>query len=227
VAAPIRVMVEHGRKKAVAVASAFDWPGWDRGGKSEADALAVLAAYRPRYARVAELAGLADEFNATREMAVVERIEGTGMTDFYLLSARPSGPEQEPMSESECERKIALLRACWTYFDEVASRVSAELRKGPRGGGRDRDRIVRHTNGAEIEEFATKVGVTTPESAWRSPNPEEIRAHRDAFSAAIRDHNARGAPAKTWTLQFLIRRCAYHMLDHAWEMEDKDLSRPS
>jgi len=215
-------MVEQGKKKAVA--SAFDWPGWDRGARSEEDALAVLAAYRPRYARVAELAGLAEAFAATEQMEVVERVEGTGTTDFHGISARSAGPEQTPISEAECERKIALLRACWAYFDQVASRVSAELRKGPRGGGRDRDRIVRHTNGAEITEFDRKVGVTTADDAWQNPKPDTLRAHRDAFSAAIRAYNARGAPAGTWTVQFVMRRCAYHMLDHAWEMEDRDLS---
>lgn len=219
---PIRVMVEEGKKKAVA--SAFDWPGWDRGGKSEDEALTVLANYRPRYAKVAELAGLADEFLATGKMKVVERSQGTGMTDFYTLSARAAGPEHKQMSEAECERKLALLRACWAYFDDVASRVSAELRRGPRGGGRDRDRIVRHTNGAEIVEFAKKVGVITAPDAWQSPNLDKLRAHRDAFCAAISEYNARGAPARTWTVQFVIRRCAYHMLDHAWEMEDRDLS---
>jgi hypothetical protein len=218
---PVRVMVERGKKKAVA--SAFDWPGWDRGGRSEDEALTVLARYRPRYARVAERAGLADQFRATGKIKVVERTQGTGMTDFYTLSARPAGPEQKPMSEAECERKLALLRACWAYFDDVASRVSAELRKGPRGGGRDRDRIVRHTNGAEIEEFAKKVGVITAADVWERPNPDQLHAHREAFCAAIREHNARGAPARSWTVQFLIRRCAYHMLDHAWEMEDRDL----
>ena len=220
--APIRVMIEQGKKKTVA--SAFDWPGWDRGGKSEDEALAVLATYRPRYARVAELAGLADEFLATGKMKVVERVTGTGMTDFYTLSARAAGPEQWPMSKSECERKIALLLACWAYFDDVASRVSGELRKGPRGGGRDRDRIVRHTNGAEIVEFAVKVGVVSSPAAWQKADKAQLRAHRDAFSAAIREYNVRRAPARTWTVQFLIRRCCYHMLDHAWEMEDRDLS---
>lgn len=219
---PIRVMLEQGKRKAVA--SAFDWPGWDRGARSEDDALAVLAAYRPRYGRVAALAGLADEFGATGEIEIVERVEGTGTTDFHGISARSAGPEQGPMSEDECERKIALLRACWAYFDDVASRVSAELRKGPRGGGRDRDRIVRHTNGAEIADFARRVGVTTAPDAWQNPDPDKLRAHRDAFSAAIRDYNARGASTRTWTIQFLVRRCAYHMLDHAWEMEDRDLS---
>ena len=218
----IRVMIELGRKKAVAVATAFDWPGWNRSGKSEEEALQVLAAYRPRYAKVAKLAGLAGEFREAREMAVVERLEGTGMTDFYGLSARSAGPEHEPMSDAACQRKIALLRASWTYFDDVASRVSPELRKGPRGGGRDRDAIVRHANGAEIYEFAKKVGVITPLDARE--RPDELRAHRDAFCAAIRDYNTRGASARTWTVQYVIRHSAYHMLDHAWEMEDRDLS---
>jgi len=217
---PIRVMVEQGKKKAMA--SAFDWPGWERSARSEDDALAVLATYRQRYATVAQRAGLADEFDAAGELAVVERLEGTGMTDFYGVSGRTAAPEYEPMNEAECERKVALLRACWAYFDDVASRVSPELRKGPRGGGRDRDRIVRHANGAEIDEFAKKVGVITPLDARE--DPVALRAHRDAFCEAIREHNARGASARSWTVQFLIRRCAYHMLDHAWEMEDKDLS---
>lgn len=218
---PIRVMVEQGKKKK-AVAAAFDWPGWDRSAKSEDQALAVLATYRQRYAKVAEVAGLADEFGATGELEVVERLEGIGMTDFYGVSCRSAGPEQEQMSEAECERKIALLRACWTYFDDVASRVSPELRLGPRGGGRDRERIVRHANGAEIDEYAKKVGVITPLDARQ--DPVALRAHRDAFCEAIREHNARGASARTWTVQFVIRRSAYHMLDHAWEMEDRDLA---
>ena len=218
----IRVMVERGRKKPVAVAIAFDWPGWDRNGKSEEDALKVLAAYRPRYAKIAKLAGLAGEFRATGEMTVVERLEGVGMTDFYGLSYKSAAPEYEPMSHAACERKIALLRASWTYFDGVASRVSAELRKGPRGGGRDRDKIVRHANGAEIHEFAKKVGINTPLEARE--HPDQLRAHREAFCAAIRDYNARGPLARTWTVQFVIRHSAYHMLDHAWEMEDRDLS---
>jgi len=217
---PIRVMVEQGKKKAVAVA--LDWPGWDRSGKSEAEALELFAAYRPRYAKVAELAGLAGEFRAAGKVKIVERLEGAGMTAFYGLSFRSTGPEHAPMSDAVCERRIALLRASWTYFDDVASRVSAELRKGPRGGGRDRDKIVRHTNGAEIDEFAKRVGVNTPLDARE--RPDDLRAHRDAFCAAIRDYNARGAPARTWTVQFVIRHSAYHMLDHAWEMEDRDLS---
>jgi hypothetical protein len=219
---PIRVMVERGRKRRT-VACAFDWSGWDRSGRNEDDALRVLESYRPRYAKVATLAGLSDEFGVAGELAVVERLEGIGMTDFYGVSGRSAGLEQVPMTEPECERKLALLRASWAYFDDVAARVSPELRKGPRGGGRDRDEIVHHVNGSEIVEYGKKVGVRSSPDAWR--DPRQLRAHRDAVSAGIRAANARGAAAGPWwTVGFMIRRCAWHMLDHAWEMEDRDLS---
>jgi hypothetical protein len=219
---PIRIMIERGKKKRV-VAVAFDWPGWDRSAKTEEAALQVLDAYRPRYTKVAALADLADEFAGAGEPAVVQRVEGNGMTDWYGVSGRPAEPELEQMSEAECERKIALLRASWAYFDEVASRVSPQLREGPRGGGRDRDRIIRHVNGAEIQENGRKVGVRSPHDAWK--DPETLRAHRDAIVAGIREFNAIGPAAGSWwTVQFFIRRSAWHMLDHAWEMEDRDLS---
>jgi hypothetical protein len=219
---PVRVMIERGKRKRT-VACAFDWPGWDRSAKTEADALVVLDSYRPRYAKVAALAGLSDPFEGAGELRVVENVEGIGMTDYYGLSGRIAEPERDQMTDSECERKVALLRASWAYLDDVAARVSPELRKGPRGGGRDRDEIVRHVNGAEIVEFAPKVGVRTPLDARL--DADALRAHRDAFGAAIVGANALGAAAgKSWTVQFLIRRCAWHMLDHAWEMEDKDLS---
>jgi hypothetical protein len=213
-------MVEQGKKRAVA--SAYDWPGWGRSAKAEAAAMAVLADYRPRYAVVAARAGLGDEFDAAGELEIVERLPGTGMSEFYGVSGQTAAPELERMTEAECERRIAILRACWATFDDVAARVSPELRKGPRGGGRDRDRIVRHTNGAELLEHAKKVGVDTPVDALG--DADRIAAHRDAFVDAIRGHCARGETARSWTLQFLVRRCAWHFLDHAWEMEDRDLS---
>jgi hypothetical protein len=112
---PVRVMLEQGKKKRV-VACAFDWPGWDRSARIGGDALAVLAAYRPRYAKVAELAGLGAEFGATGDLEVVERVEGIGMTDFYGVSGKAAAPEYDPMTDAEGERKIALLRASWSTF---------------------------------------------------------------------------------------------------------------
>ncbi len=218
---PVRVMIEQGKKKRV-VACAFDWPGWDRSAKIGGDVLGVLDAYRSRYAKVAELAGFGAEFAATGDLEVVERLEGTGMTDFYGVSARSAAPENHPMTDVECERKIALLRSSWRTFDDVAANVSPELRKGPRGGGREREQIIRHVNGAEIHEFAPKVGVKFPLET--RDDAESLSAYRDAFVEGIREHHARDESARSWALQFLIRRCTWHMLDHAWELEDRDLT---
>jgi hypothetical protein len=130
------------------------------------------------------------------------------------------------MTEAECERKIALLEAAWATFDETAARVSPRLREGPRGGGRDRDTIIRHVFATEIKENGKKVGVRSDPDTWR--DPVTLRAHRDALVAGIREFNAIGPAAGSWwTVQFLIRRSAWHMLDHAWEMEDRDLTGSS
>jgi hypothetical protein len=53
---------------------------------------------------------------------------------------------------------------------------------------------------------------------------EELKAHRDDYCAAIRVFHAQGKMSRTWPLRYLIRHTAYHTLDHAWEMEDKDLT---
>ena len=128
------------------------------------------------------------------------------------------------MSEAELERKITILRACWTFFDGVAARVSEEMRKGPRDGGRDRHRIVRHTIRTESEDFAKQVGIRIPEEGALSP--DGLKQHRTTYIAAMRDYNAGKIekPMRSWTLPFLIRHSAFHTLDHAWEMEDKDLT---
>ena len=111
---------------------------------------------------------MADEFDAAGPLDVVEDRVGTGSTDFWGISFAPSSLEQEPMDDAELDRKIELLRACWGFFDDVAARVSAEMHKGPRGGGRDRDQIIRHTIRTESEEFAKRLGLRIPE-AVRSP----------------------------------------------------------
>lgn len=214
-------MLEHGKKKRV-VACAFDWPGWDRSVRKGRDALALLEEYRPRYAHVAESAGLGEEFARSGELTVVEEVDGIGMTDYYGLSGKAATAEKAAMTVAECERKLALLQACWRAFGDAAARVSGELRKGPRGGGWDKEQIVRHVNGAEIHEFAPKVGIKV--ALETRDDPRALSAYRERFVEAIRDHSTRGLTARSWELQFLIRRCAWHMLDHAWELEDRDLT---
>src|SRR3954447_1625092 len=220
-------VIERGPKDKRSVAFSLDWPGWSRGAKSAELALETLESYRERYRPVAALGGMAGEFDAAGPLEVVEDRVGTGSTDFWGISFSPSATEQGPMGEAELERALTLLRACWEFFDRVAAHVSPEMRKGPRGGGRDRDQIIRHTIRTESEDFAKQVGLRIPEGAALSP--DGLRQHRENYVAAIRAYNAGEVPRRmrTWPLPFLIRHSAFHMLDHAWEMEDKDLSAPT
>ena len=221
---PVRTVIERGPKDKRSVAFSIDWPGWSRGAKTAELALETLEAYRDRYRHIATLAGMAPEFDSAGRLKVVEDKVGTGSTDFWGISFSPSTREQRRMRETELERGIVLLQACWAFFDRVAARVSPEMRKGPRGGGRDRDRIIRHTIRVESEDFAKQVGLRVEEEA--ALTPAGLRRHRKAYVAAMRSYNAGEVSRRmrTWTLPFLIRHSAFHTLDHAWEMEDKDLS---
>jgi hypothetical protein len=218
----VRTFLQHGPKGRKFAAVALDWPGWSRGAKDPDVAVETLEAYRERYRPVARLAGLESEFEAAGPLDIVEEATGTGMTDFWGISFASSSLEHGPMPDDELERRLSLLQAAWRFFDEVAARVSPELRKGARGGGRDRDEIIRHVFGSEREEYAKKVGVRTEPGAMLTP--DGLRTHREQYVAGIREHNVDGRAGRFWTLRFLIRHNAYHVLDHAWEMEDKDLS---
>jgi hypothetical protein len=221
---PIRTVIERGPKGKRTVAFAVDWPGWSRGAATADDALATLDAYRDRYRPVAERAGLLHEFDAGGRLEVVEDRVGTGSTDFWAISFSPSSMEADPMDAAELERKLGILRGCWDHFDAVAGRVSAELQKGPRGGGRDRDAIIRHTIRNESEAFAKKVGLRVPEYGAMAPGA--LEPYRRDFVEAMRAFQRGETPnrMRSWSLAFLVRHAAFHTMDHAWEMEDKDLT---
>ena len=220
---PVRTVIERGPNGKRAVAFSLDWPGWSRGAKTPEVALETLESYRDRYRPIADLAGMLPEFDAAGPLEIVEDRVGPGSTDFYGISFAASSTEHGPMSEAEFDRAITLLRAAWAYFDGVAARVSPEMRKGPRGGGRDRDRIISHVIRWESESLATGVGLKIPEEG--AMTPDGLREYRQAYVGAMRAYNAgEGKRMRSSTLPYLIRHSAFHNLDHAWEMEDKDLS---
>jgi hypothetical protein len=220
----LRVVIEHGTSDKKVVAFAPDWPGWSRGAKSPDAALATLEMYRSRYRPIAAKVRLAKEFDAQGPFEVIEEKVGTGSTDFWGISFSPCRLETEPMDEAEFKRKVKLLRSCWSYFGDVAARVSPTLAKGPRGGGRERDQIIRHTIRVESEDFAKKVGLRVPEESALAPGA--LADYRDDYVAAmIAYRNGEVKPMSSWNLPFLIRHSAFHTMDHAWEMEDKDVSR--
>jgi hypothetical protein len=223
----VRTVVQHGPKDKKVAAFAIDWPGWSRGAKTGPEAVDSLEAYRERYRPIAALAGLGSEFDAAGDLELVEDHVGVGSTDFWGISFAPSSFEQDRMGAEELDRKISLLEASWRYFDDVAARVSVELQKGPRGGGRNRDEIVRHALGWERADLAKRVGVAVDPII--PPTPDGFSSHRDEFVAALRAYNAeeKRVGGRNWTVALLVRHTAFHVLDHAWEMEDKDLSTVS
>ncbi|MCB8924271.1 MAG: hypothetical protein H6652_01440 [Ardenticatenaceae bacterium] len=221
---PMRVTLEMGPKGKKVVAVAPDWPGLERGAKTEELAIEKLRAYMPRYAQVARLANMSAAFDTIQDFEVVEQYPGAGSTDFWGISFAFSSIDQQDMSANELESKLKLMQACWAFFDNVRRRVSAEMKKGPRGGGRDRDHIVRHTLAAE-QDWAKGVGVIASDDVLLTD--EGLKSYRDAYCQAIRNYHAQDKQAGSrskWPLRFLIRHTAFHTLDHAWEMEDKDLT---
>ncbi|MET1233049.1 MAG: hypothetical protein ABWY52_09400 [Candidatus Limnocylindrales bacterium] len=216
----LRVILEIGVKRRV-VAGAMDWPGLDRWGTSEDGALDKLSSYLPRYAGVAERAGMGSPFAQAGVAQIVERVPGSSSTDFWGFAHVPSQIERDVLSSADLERRLDLLRACWAYFDDVAAHVSPELRPNIRGGGRTRDQIIRHVYANEPEQWSRKVGVRTELDVVLTPGG--LASHRQAYLDAIRAYNADRMPARTWPIQFLVRRTAHHVMDHAWEMEDRDL----
>jgi hypothetical protein len=221
---PVRTVIERGPKGKKSVAFSLDWPGWERGAKTPEKALESLESYRVRYRPIAELAGMTSDFDAAGDLDIVEDKVGTGSTDFWGISFAPASSETGPMGDAALERAITLLRACWTFFDDVAGSVSAEMRKGPRGGGRDRDRIISHVVRVESQDFARQVGIQIAEG--EALEGGELQQYRADYVDALRayDRGEYDRPMRSWTLPYLIRHSAYHNLDHAWEMQDKDLS---
>jgi hypothetical protein len=218
---PTRVVLEVAAKRSFA--SALEWPGWSRGGRTPDDALAALAAYRPRYARVAKHAKV--PFDVEADLEVVERVRGGSGTDFGVPGTAAK-EERAALAATELERLVALLRATWSAFDAAAkAAIGVELTKGPRGGGRELEKIIGHVREAEAA-YLGQLGARPPRAADEPPDAP-MRLVRAALVEALSDSVA-GRPfanprntKRPWSPRYTIRRSAWHVLDHAWEIEDR------
>jgi hypothetical protein len=216
--AAIPIYVERGDKKVFACS--IDFPGWCRGAKSEELAVEALAAYAPRYAEVAKRAKVAfpAPARAGGRFEVVERVKGGGATDFGIPHEIPRA-DAEPLTARQAARQVELMRAAWAVLDAVAKASPAELRKGPRGGGRDRDKMLDHVLGAEVA-YARQVGIKHPQP--QVGDAKAIKALRDDLAETLRGASD-GSPLrpKGWPPRYALRRITWHVLDHAWEMQDR------
>jgi hypothetical protein len=222
VTSKLRVLVEEPTRGKRWVAVAADWPGLERGGKTEDEAVEKLTRYVPRYLPVSKRVRLGSEFSSQTRLHIIGRYPGTGSTDFWGISFAPSPLDREPFDAPTFNRQVRLLRASWAEFDETAARVSAELRPGVRGGGRSRDQIIRHLLANEGEDFSRRVEAKS--ELVDLLTPDGLAEHRDRFVKAMRAWYQEGKPLGKWTIPYLLRHTAYHVLDHTWEMQDRDLT---
>jgi len=212
----IRIAEEAGAKKAFAWA--IDWPGWARGGKTPELARAALIGYAPRYAVVAAVAGLALPDVDEGPFDIADSVPGGSGTDFGVPSSITDADRRQ-VTAPEAERLAALIAAAWKVFDRVADGAPETLRKGPRGGGRDRDKMISHVIEAD-HAYAREIGVRLPEPHFGER--EAVQAERAAMLEVLRRPSDGGPLAeRRWTQRYAARRIAWHALDHAWEMEDR------
>ena len=195
-----------------------DWPGWCRSGKTETDALERLVDAAERYNVVIDRAGLEPLTVSAHDLYVVDSIVGGPATQFGVPE-RSSASDQRPTDAAEADRMARLVEAGWSVLDEIVASAPAELRKGPRGGGRDRDKAYEHVVLAE-HSYARSMGLKlpTPDPA----KPASIAVVRDAIAALLREPSD-GSPieGRKWNRRYAARRVAWHVLDHAWEIEDR------
>lgn len=142
------VYLEIGKRKVFACAR--DWPGWARAGRGEDAALVALEAAAPRFAVVCARAGMPfDGPSAVAHFEIVARVAGSATTDFGALDVC-ADLDREPLTRQDAARLAALVEAAWNVFGQAASAAPPALRKGSRGGGRDRDAIVDHVLQTEL-----------------------------------------------------------------------------
>jgi hypothetical protein len=209
----IDVFIESGRRRVFA--SALDWPGWARRDKSEDLAVQALADYLPRYLPVVELAGVPPPAG---DLAVSERHAGLAKNADFGALGEIAIAEREPLSDEAGARLALLLEASWQAFDRGVLAAPSQLRKGPRGGGRDTVQIVQHVLGAEVM-YARKIGLARDKAA--AEDQDAATALREQITAAVRAPAILQMPANGWPVRYAVRRMAWHVLDHLWEIEDK------
>jgi hypothetical protein len=218
----LKVYLEVGSRRTFA--AAVDWPGWCRMGRDEATALQTLFEYGPRYARILRPARLG--FQVPKNVlafVVVERLKGNATTDFGAPDRVPASDAQ-PLDDTELQRLQVLLKACWRAFDAAVEMAKGKvLRAGPRGGGRTLDGVVQHVLGAERGYFS-QLGGKASQSESSSPSPEPTRQAilktlRASAHGEIAEYGPRGG--KRWPPHYFVRREAWHVLDHIWEIEDR------
>ncbi len=218
------VACEMGPKRRV-FAQALEWIGWCRAGNDEVTALKQLLTIGSRYAAVAEQAGFSFVTPSSIEaFEVVERVAGTATTDFGAPSVLLTS-DQEPVEQGETERLCRLVTACWAVFDEALHRIPLDLHEVKPERGRSPSAIRLHL----LETDLMHLSAFGP--AFRQPDPAQVAQQEAQVREQLLAHLAAIPPKEVpalhrrygfvWTPRFAVRRSAWHALDHAWELQDR------
>lgn len=220
------IYLEIGQKKAFAVA--VNWPGWCRWDKEERLAVQALLDYGSRYSKIPRAAGFELQIpERPSSFHIVDRLQGNSTTDFGAPD-RPRPNDWDPIGEQELDRMKKIIRACWLAFDEAVEEAEGkELQKGSRGGGRDLTKIVEHVIGAEesyLKTLGWRLEVIKDETIDQRKDRvrnEVLRGLEVAAVGQLPREGPRGG--KRWSPRFFVRRLAWHVVDHAWEIEDRTI----
>jgi hypothetical protein len=220
----IDVYLEIGKKRTLA--GAIDWPGWCRGGRDEGSALQALLDYAPRYAEL--LRRTRSGFQPPTEVSdlkVVERLEGNATTDYGVPDKTPER-DARPIDEDDLKRFQKLLEAYWRALDAAAKAAKdKQLRKGPRGGGRELEGIVEHVLGANASYLGRlawkreKREAQDLSEAIDQASQETSAALAAAAQGELPERGPRGGAL--WQPRYFVRRAGWHVIDHVWEIEDR------
>lgn len=218
------IYIEAGTKWSYAVA--LEWPGWARHARGRADPVEALIDVAPRYRDALALSGFAfTPPSGVEAVDVIEVVEGNSVTEWGVPSVVVEA-DRRPLGGAETERLAAILEAAWLKYDmTVDGAAGHELRRGPRGGGRQLDALVKHCLEADFS-YLGKLGSRKPNVEGEDPRAIEAAIRVKALEA-FRDRAA-GRPvkdpnrvSKLWLPRFYVRYVAWHTLVHAWEIEDR------
>ncbi|MEO7118767.1 MAG: hypothetical protein ABIZ34_07330 [Candidatus Limnocylindrales bacterium] len=216
-AGAVEVGLEIGPKRKV-FAQAIGWPGWCRAARDEERAMTALAASTERYRAV--VGGLvADLADGVPWFEISERVAGDVTTDFGA-PGKVMGFDRTALDTRQPERLVAFLDACWAAFDTQLAGVSPKTRGVKPEVGRSPEGMRAHIGGA-LRAYAAWLAKPVPklDEARLDETEPEVRAFVRAGVLALPTDVA--FPDEKHPGAYMVRRECWHVLDHAWELEDR------
>jgi hypothetical protein len=161
---------------------------------------------------------------AGMDLKVLERLKGGAGTNEGWPQAYPLA-DAAGMTEADINRAGDILRACWRKLDEtVKAAHGGALRKDSDGRGRDLEKMLKHVlqgHRLYLSELGARPGPGvdgSPQARLRAIRPVTLQALREAARGRLLSTRPRG---RSWSPRYFVRRAAWHILDHAWEIEDR------